>query len=95
MRTQSIPFIPMDKLIFTGKVANLEGSINDLKVKLDTNKKKLELAYDYKDNLYANMRSTDENIKKLQLECFQNVQEITDVVDKIKQEISIYAESVI
>lgn len=85
----------MDKLVLTGKVANLESKIDDLKIDLNATKDKLNIAYDYKDNLFKQQALADENIKKLQLEYFQKMQEVTGIIDNIKQELNIYSSSLI
>lgn len=81
----------MDKLILTGKVSHFEHEINDLKIELQSIKDRLNIAYNYKDNLFQQQIKADENIKNLQLEYFQKMQQITSIIDKIKNEFKIYS----
>ena len=83
----------MDKYTLYEQILQHEIKIGRLKAELAFSKDKLKIAYDYKDDLFQKQIMADENIKKVQLEYFKKVQEITEVVDKVKQDLNLYATS--
>lgn len=69
------------------KLSQFEKQIESAKVDMIVSKNALQIAYDYKDDLYSKMKSADENIAKQQIAYFQEVQRLQDLVSKMKTEI--------
>lgn len=80
----------MSKAVITGKITNLEQKILDIRAQLEPINKRLEIAYQYKDNLYDAMRQADTAIKDIQNEVFARTCQIQGILDEMKKEIDIY-----
>lgn len=80
----------MSKAVITGKITNLEQKILDIQAQLKPTNKRLEIAYQYKDNLYDAMRQADATIKDIQNEVFTKTCQIQGILDEMKKELEIY-----
>jgi len=76
-------------------INKFEKSVEQTRVELILSKGNLQIAYDYKDKIYGQMKSADQNIEKLQLLHIQQVQKLNDLVTQMKTELNEYANKLV